>query len=140
MRTTLLSLFATFLIAVSFTTVPVSAAGSAVGETFVLSVEGFPDSAAAGTTVSGKISITLLDSIRAVTRQVSFTITSETPFGEAVLKSGTFTMTSGQTRTVSFTLPIAGDARPGTYTLRANATIVNETLSVDHAIDIAGKK
>jgi hypothetical protein len=140
MRKATLSLLAAIALTFSFAVAPASADDTAVGQTFSISLNDMPDSAVAGGTVTGTFTIDLLDSIRAVTRTVSYTVTVESPFGEAVLRSGSFRMTSGNARTVQLSLPIAPDVRAGVYEIHVNVTVENETLSVDHALTIGGKR
>jgi hypothetical protein len=140
MRKAALSLLAVFVLTLSFAVAPASANTTVVGETFAISLDDMPDSAVAGNTVTGTFTINLLDSIRAVKRTVSYTVTAESPFGEAVLQSGSFRMTSGNTRTFELSLPIASTTRSGVYEIHVNVTVESETLGVDHAITISGNR
>jgi hypothetical protein len=140
MRKAALSLFAAFVLTLSFAVAPASANESAIGERFAISLNEMPDSAVAGNTVTGTFTINLLDSIRAVRKTVSYTVTAETPLGEGTLRSGSFTMVSGNPRTVELSFPIAPNTRPGVYVIEVSVTVDNETLVVSHAITISGNR
>jgi len=134
------SLVAALLLALSIAVPSARADASVTGETFTLALTGLPSSATAGDVVEATLAITLLDSIRAVRRQVSYVVSVDSAFGDAVLRSGTFSMTSGTTRTVDVSLPISESLTAGTYTLRVTTTIANETLEVAQSMDIGGKR
>jgi hypothetical protein len=142
MRNTALSLFAAFLMTLTFAVAPASADDAATGQRFSVSLQGLSDFAAPGDELEGQLSITIPAPQSGVRpkKQVFVTATVVTPFGEATIFNSSFRMTAGQTRTIPLSFPIEEDAAPGLYRIKIGVTIDGESLSVGHEVEVGGKR
>jgi hypothetical protein len=142
MRNSALSLLAALVMMVSFAVAPASANSDATGQNFSVSLSGMADFAMPGDTVTGQLSVTIPQGpgFVAARKQVFYTITVDTPFGDATVLTGSFRMTAGRTRTIPFSLPIDDTAAAGLYRVKVGVTIDGESLSVGHELEIGGKR
>jgi hypothetical protein len=141
MRNSALSLLAAFALMISFAALPASADDSATGRNFSVSLTGLADFANPGDTLQGQISVTIpSNGPIAARKQVFYTVTIDTPVGDATVLSGDFHMRAGRTRNFPFSLPIEENAVPGIYSIRVQLTVDGESLSVGHTLEIGGKR
>jgi hypothetical protein len=120
---------------------PAAANGTVRGEHFTLSLQDLPDVCPVAATMYGRLSIYIVDDQddRFVMRTVPYTVTVATPFGKSIVKTGSFRVPAGKTKSVRFGLPVDETAKPGVYTLTVSAMVDGETLSVDHVVEITAK-
>jgi len=137
MKQAYVSLVALALIFASFTA-PAFANGEAVAKTFTVSMKGFPDVISRGETLSGTISITLAGDKNPFERRhrVHVDVFIATPLGDAPVRSATFGMLPGTTRTLDVDIPVQKTAATGLYAMKLVVTIDGETAAVGHELTV----
>lgn len=115
---------------------PSKANGIAEGRGFTVSMDDFPDVVARGEDVTGKITISMFPSMPIRRADVVYQVYITTPFGEAPVLSGSFTLRPGVTRSVKISIPVDPTATPGDYSMRLVLTSGGESVSVDHDLTV----
>jgi hypothetical protein len=134
MKQAFVSLLALVLMTAPFAT-PARANGVVQGERVAIYLENFPDTVAAGSTMSGVVTVVVAGN-PAQRFRAEFEVLVVTPLGDAPIQSGTFRIAGSSKRSHTLSMPIDENAKASTMAFKVIVTVAGETLSAEHVFTI----